>query len=235
MDLGKEEANESHGRSTNRQQQQEIARITREEEGTEGGEEESTETKGGKGKRRGGSAMVGPVQSRYLDDGGTGHAATQAGQVRKEAQERNMSRAPVVCDVEGEVSHTKQNCPRKNSRAGTFVIDEHTDRNPQSIHAQVAKESDQIALRDRELEALCKLRSPRRVDILYEVDSERLESEEREETMGTHVGTAGESDKCGRDTGNDAPTVYGNVCGHGCNFGNGPESQLSELRRAELD
>lgn len=53
--------------------------------------------------------------------------------------------------------------------------------------------------------------------------------------MGTHVGTAGESDKCGRDTGNDAPTVYGNVCGHGCNFGNGPESQLSELRRAELD
>jgi hypothetical protein len=115
------------------------------------------------------------------------------------------------------------------------VIDEHADRNPQSIHAQVAKESDQIALRDRELEALCKLRSPGRVDILSEVDSERLESEEKEETTGTHVSTAGESDKCGRDTGNDAPTVYGNVCGHGSSCRNRPESQLSGLGRAELD
>jgi hypothetical protein len=85
MDLEEEEAAKGEAASAPSQQLKEGARIAREEQGSNGREEEGTEAEGGEREGCGGSSTVRPVESRRLDGSGKCHTTSEAGKIGKEA------------------------------------------------------------------------------------------------------------------------------------------------------
>lgn len=115
------------------------------EDGAEDGEEEGAEPERGEGKGSSGAPVMWPVESGRLDRGGKGHAASQARQVGAEAQKRNVARCSLIGDVKREVPQCKEKGAGEDSRSRSS-INEDADRDAHSVHAEVAKQADEIAL-----------------------------------------------------------------------------------------
>lgn len=166
VDLEEEEAEQSQARGATGEQQQEVARVAGKQQRAEEREEEGAEAKGGQGESGGSPAMVRPVERRRLDGRRKSHAATKAGEIGVEAEQADRSGSLVVGLVQREVAEREEEGAAEDGRAGAAMVDEHADGEAHAVHAEVAKQADQVALRGGELEALSELGSPCRIDIL---------------------------------------------------------------------
>ena len=146
VDLQEEEAKERKAGGTAGQKHEEIAGISWKEQGSEEGEEKGTEAERSQWKRRSGTPMMWPIQSRRLDSSREGHTASQTGEERKETQQGDGTRRPVVRLMQGKVADSEANRATENCGPRAAIVDEYANGDAHGVHAQVSKETDQVAL-----------------------------------------------------------------------------------------
>lgn len=149
MHLEEEEAAKGETACSPGQEHEEGTRVAGEEERSDGREEEGAEAEGGERKGRGGASSVRPVESRRLDGGGKGHAASEAGQIGEETQEGDGAGCAIVGLMQREVAGGQQDGTSENGRSGTASIDEDTNGHSHGVLAEVAREADEVALGGR--------------------------------------------------------------------------------------
>lgn len=72
--------------------------------------------------------------------------------------------------MERKVAECQQEGTTQDGRSRAAMINEHANGNSQGILAEVAGEADEVALGGGELQPFGELRSPSRVDILFEAE-----------------------------------------------------------------
>lgn len=147
-----------------------------------------------------------PVQGRRFDRGREGHAPSEPGKVREEAQQGHGAYGLDVGCVKREIANREQCRPGQDSRSWASVVDKDTDRYAEGVHAQISEEADQVALSRGELQPLSKLRCPSRVHILLTASVTKAIVIISNNCLA-YVGAASEGNGRRRDAGDNTPIV----------------------------